>query len=258
MIGTFIQGGLGNQLFQIAAAYAQALRLETEFYVVEGQHHHEGQGNNISTYTDNILRKIKFQPFSSFESCGIYHEKEHSYTPFPEADGLYFVGYFQSEKYFEDCKPQIKTLFEMREEDEKIIYEKYPFLKDERVASLHVRRGDYLKFSTIHPVLSSDYYKEALERVRDRSKIMIFSDDIEWCKEKFEGDDLVFADLPEDYLDLYAMSKCYHHIVCNSSFSWWGAWLSNTKGKIIAPKTWFGPEGPAQSDDIVPDTWEKI
>ena len=258
MIGTFIQGGLGNQLFQIAAAYAHALRLKTEFYVVEGQHHHEGQGNNISTYTDNILRKIKFQPFASFEKNGLMHEKGHHYTPFPEADDLYFVGYFQSEKYFEDYKSQIRTLFKMREEDEKIIYEKYPFLKDERVASLHIRRGDYLNFPTIHPTLSSDYYKEALDRVRDRSKIMIFSDDMKWCKEKFEGNDLVFADLPEDYLDLYAMSKCYHHIVSNSSFSWWGAWLSNTRGKIIAPKTWFGPEGPSQTDDIVPDTWEKI
>jgi len=256
MIGTFIQGGLGNQLFQIAAGYSHARRVGGEFHVIEGQHHLPLQGNNISTYKDNILRKISFTSQASFENCVIYREESHEFKDIPDMDGIFLMGYFQSEKYFKNYKSEIADLFRARELDENIISERYPFLKDEKVVSLHVRRGDYLKFPEIHPTMSLEYYKSALDSLEDKDKIIIFSDDLEWCKKNFDKD-VVYSDLPQDYLDLYAMSKCYHHIICNSSFSWWGAWLSNTQGKVIAPKTWFGPQGPT-SVNMIPERWTQI
>ena len=80
---------------------------------------------------------------------------------------------------------------------------------------------------------------------------------LEWCKKEFSSD-FIYSSFDKDYLDLYAMMKCHHHVMANSTFSWWGAWLSDTKGRIIAPKTWFGPNGPQDTGDIIPSRWERM
>jgi len=257
MIGSFIQGGLGNQLFQIAAGVAHAKKMGTNFAVIEGQHHLPLQGNNISTYKDNILRGVESKPQEAFGECGLFQEQDHQYTPIPVFDNVFLMGYFQSEKYFEDCKEEIAELFSATPEIQARIDKQYPFLKEEKVVSLHVRRGDYLQNPDIHPTASPEYYRGALDSIEDKDKVIVFSDDIAWCRETFDKD-FSFSVFEEDYMDLYTMTHCHHHILANSTFSWWGAWLSNTEGKIIAPKTWFGPNGPQQTQDIIPDRWERL
>ena len=257
MIGSFIQGGLGNQLFQVAAGVAHAKRVGTTFSVIEGQHHLPLQGNNISTYKDNILRDVDSLPYDSFLGNEQVHQEGHHYTPLPMKDNLFLVGYFQSEKYFEDCKEDIADLFSMTPEIEELIEEQYPYLKDEKVVALHVRRGDYLLNPGIFGSVDLSYYERALDSIEDKDRVLIFSDDVAWCRETF-GEGYSFSVLDKDYLDLYTMSKCHHHILANSTFSWWGAWLSKTDGRIIAPKNWFGPSGPEDTQDMLPEGWEEV
>tara|TARA_R110002051_G_scaffold100754_2_gene171157 strand:+ start:6142 stop:6912 length:771 start_codon:yes stop_codon:yes gene_type:complete len=256
MVSCFLQGGLGNQLFQIAAAYAAAKRNNASYGFIDGQHHLPLQGNDVGTYKTNILRKVPFVAKESFGNPQMYPEPGHQYTPLPETDNLFLMGYFQSEKYFKDCKEDIRDLFRIPEEIESIILEQYPFLVDEKVVSVHVRRGDYLNSPNIHPTVQAEYYQNALDSLEDKDKVIVFSDDLVWCRETF-GEGYYYSAFEEDYLDLYTMSKCHHHILANSTFSWWGAWLSETSGRIIAPKAWFGPNWP-NSADVIPESWERL
>jgi hypothetical protein len=270
MIGSFIQGGLGNQLFQVAAGVAHAKRVGSSFAVIEGQHYLPLQGNNISTYKNNIMRGVESKPQADFGQCVIYNEQGHQYTPLPLKNNIFLMGYFQSEKYFEDYKDDISELFSVPPQIQSTIDKQYPFLKNEKVVSLHVRRGDYLQNSGIHPTVSLEYYYNALDSINDKDRVLVFSDDIAWCKNilskslfmKFKQIVYSFSEFSEDYMDLYTMSNCYHHILANSTFSWWGAWLSKyifqTEGRVFAPKTWFGPESNLEPKDILPDRWEKL
>ena len=128
--------------------------------------------------------------------------------------------------------------------------------------SLHVRRTDYVEKSQDHPPCSLDYYKEALTHFDDDRQVIIFTDDIPWCKsqEIFSGDRFLISETEDNVYDLCLMSMCKSHIIANSSFSWWGAWLADSD-KVIAPKRWFGTTGYTaknNTEDIVPDRWIKI
>jgi len=123
--------------------------------------------------------------------------------------------------------------------------------------SLHVRRTDYVQKAGFHPPCSMEYYEKALSIIE--GNVLVFSDDLDWCKETFLGDRFTFISGNRDYQDLFLMSMCKNNIIANSSFSWWGAWLNtNLNKKVIAPKKWFGPHLKESSDDIYPNTWEVI
>ena len=104
--------------------------------------------------------------------------------------------------------------------------------------ALHIRRTDYIT-NPNHTCLSMDYYKKALSYFKD-DPVLIFSDEPNWCKEHelFEDDRFMISDSDDQYIDLCLMSMCKGHIIANSSFSWWGAWLADSD-KVIAPKGWF-------------------
>ena len=111
---------------------------------------------------------------------------------------------------------------------------------------------DELHLSTL------EYYKQALSKLPDINKVLIFSDDIEWCKQNFIGDRFIFIQ-EEDYISLYLMSLCDYNIIANSSFSWWGAWLNQNPNKVvIAPKLWFGLKSNHNINDLIPSSWIKI
>jgi hypothetical protein len=101
-----------------------------------------------------------------------------------------------------------------------------------------------------------DYYRNAIAEFSDDTRFLVFSDDIQWCKENFKGDNFHFIEGEKDYVDLYLMSLCNNNIIANSSFSWWGAWLNNTPNKkVIAPKQWFGKAKQLNTKDLIPETW---
>lgn len=259
MISVFLQGGLGNQLFQIAAAYSLAVDNNSQFCLCDDFYHLPLQGNNYSNYKDNIYSKIqilKEKPDFSY----VYDEKSFNFSKIDYRDEDMFIrGYFQSEKYFKHNEMKVRELFFFPEESVNNIKNKYEdILSGDNNIFLHVRRGDYINLSQ-HPVCEMSYYKEAISNFDSNSNFLIFSDDIDWCKRFFKRKNHIVIESNNDYEDLYLMSQCQGGIMANSSFSWWGAWLiDNQNKKIIAPKKWFGSDLNHDISDLIPESWIKI
>jgi len=196
------------------------------------------QGGNASNYKSNLYRSL----FNyKFDTDIIFNQNGHHYEEISYQENLKLIGYFQSEKYFEDYKEYILKLFEPTEEIVQYINGKYGEILNKNTCSINIRHGDYLRLPNHHPVCSIEYYKKAISHFSDTT-FLIFSDNINWCKSVFVGSDFIFIEGEEDYIDLYLISMCKNNIIANSSFSWWGSWLNrNENKKIIAPSVWFGP-----------------
>jgi len=258
MITCVLQGGLGNQMFQISAATAAAMRHGVVSKFNFQNHYLPLQGRKAENYKDNIFRNIISD--GTLVPENVYREGAHSFSEIPYVEGdLCLFGYFQSEKYFSDFKEQIRDLFSPTPEVEGYLSDKYGKLLEKKTTSIHIRRGDYLKFSNVHPSCGKEYYSKAMNMVSDTEMYVIFSDDPDWCKDNFMGNRFYVAEGEEDYMDMYFMSKCKNNIIANSSFSWWAAWLNeNPNKKVISPSRWFGPGGPHDAHDIIPKSWIRI
>jgi hypothetical protein len=197
-----------------------------------------------------------------------FHEPEHCFGVFlPQvfevSPGTSFLGYFQSWKYFADIQDKIREEFSMREpypEQAQQVADKHRTV-GRPLVSIHVRRGDYLTPSNLqaHRIPGPDYYREAYRHFLGAT-YLIFSDDVSWCRETFRGDQFAFCDTGNHWLDLAIMSRCDHHILAASSFSWWGAWLNPSPNKeVIAPHPWIGPAlSHCPTGDLYPDNWIKL
>jgi hypothetical protein len=171
-------------------------------------------------------------------------------------DQISLYGYFQTEKYFKHIESDIRESFIFKENIQEHVIKNFTELFDNTpVISLHIRRTDYLKYSH-HPVLNNEYYQAALADLPD-FPVMVFSDDIDWCKEQdFLTDDRFYlSEENSTAIDLCLQSLCSYHIIANSSFSWWGAWLANSQ-KVIAPKNWFGPPLTHNTKDLYLEGWK--
>jgi hypothetical protein len=131
-------------------------------------------------------------------------------------------------------------------------------IPDGKSISLHVRRTDQVVKSKYHPVQPNSYYEKALEKFPNLP-VIIFSDEPEWVKKQefFSDDRFLVSDSSDNIHDMCLMSMCSHHIMVNSTFSWWGAWLSGSE-HVITPSNWFGSEAGLDDKDLVPERWERI
>ncbi len=252
VITSELSGGLGNQMFQIAACVSLAKRLGYIAMFDPNKHFLPLQGKKFLTYTNNLFNNliINYNLPIIYE----YISEKFNYVEIPNIQPLTIIkGGFQSEKYFD--KKLINNLFSIKNEYKELLTKKYGDLTDK--VSIHVRRGDYLKLWPHHIFVGEEYYTKAIEIMGDR-EYLVFSDDMEWCKSFFKGKFDFIND--EDYNELYLISMCKDNIIGNSTFSWWGAWLNqNPLKKVIAPKIWFGP-GYSHWDtsDLIPEGWTKI
>jgi hypothetical protein len=197
-----------------------------------------------------------------------YHENEYLYNQEIESlpDNSSLNGYFQTEKYFNEFRDLILSQFvfksSYRDLAESYIQTIRKENKDAVIASIHVRRGDYVMFPDHHPPCSFSYYNSAIEELRianEKVVYLIFSDDVDWCKTEFTDPSYIITDLNNPYSEMCAMSLCDHNIIANSSFSWWGAWLNKNPDKIvIAPARWFGPAISKDVSDIYCSGWNLI
>jgi hypothetical protein len=257
MITTHLKGGLGNQMFQIAVAYALALdnNDECSFYLDNPGNE---QGHEARNYVDNVYRNIRELSENKVNLIN-YIEPKFNYSPIPYRRDLVLQGFFQSEKYFSNHRKEIIDLFKNKDLISQV---KFDF---ENSVSIHVRRGDYVTdpyIAAFLPALSIDYYKRALffiESLVQIDHILVFSDDIGWCRANFKDARIIFVEGQPDYIDMYVMSLCNHNIIANSSFSWWGAYLNENENKIVfAPVKWFGFAFKEDWRDIYCEGWIKI
>ena len=257
MITAYLQGGLGNQMFQIAAAYSLSLKMNVDCAFDFDKSYVSTQGYGANKYKGNIFKNITNTQLN-FNSFKMYREPEFRYNELPLVDNLCLVGNFQSEKYFNDKKTEIIKLFNFEEEAHNKIKN---FIRenvgDGSLTAIHVRRGDYVSKPNFHPTCSLEYYNEAMDIINSDNYIII-SDDIEWCKKVFVGNEFIFSPFTNEIEDLYLLMNCDNHIIANSSFSWWGAYLCEKDNKVVSPKTWFGPQGPQDTEDIYIKDWIKL
>jgi hypothetical protein len=243
-------------LFQVATTTALALRNDDRA-VFDLKSHWAHQGNKPTRFTKGIFRHLVHErrPKAAIK----YDEPHFHYAPIPYEPEMKLEGYFQSEKYFGDRREDILALLAPTTEQVDYLAKKYGALFETRVVSIHVRRGDYVKLADHHPPCTEEYYRRAIEIVGP-ARYFVFSDDIAWCKKAFAGPELTFVSEKDEQLEMYLMSMCHGHVIANSSFSWWGAWLNRrAEVPVVAPKVWFGP-ALAMNDtrDLVPERWTRI
>lgn len=292
MIISQVIGGLGNQMFQYAAGRALSLRKSTPLALdVSGFEnyglHHGFELQRVFSPTCEIASKadvrgvlgwqsplimrriVSRTPFAAFCSQRFIVEPHFQYWPginnLPK--DCYLLGYWQSEKYFADVASQIRADFIFKLPLDGLNVNVVENIGHVNAVSLHVRRGDYAnnpKTTATHGLCSMDYYLSAIQHVVDRVEnphFFVFSDDIPWVKDNlkinFPCHYIGHNQGDESYNDMRLMSLCKHHIIANSSFSWWGAWLNPSLEKIVvSPKRWFAIEKDAL--DLIPQTWVRL
>lgn len=181
---------------------------------------------------------------------------------------VYLNGYWQSERYFHSAERKLRNEFTLNdnlsEESQRILEE----ILQCSAVSVHIRRGDYVtnpSAASIHGVCALEYYYSAIRFISTHVKnpvFFVFSDDPHWAKDNLnigQSIRIIEANGPDRGVeDMWLMKSCRHHIVANSSFSWWAAWLNDSTEKIvIAPKVWFLDTG-IDTRDLVPATWHRI
>jgi hypothetical protein len=240
-------GRLGNQMFQYAALKSVSLKTGFECFLPNNINIKE---NGCLDLANNKWIPYKLDLLECFDlNCkieenklsNIYQEQNFLFESniFNIKDDTSIEGYFQSYKYFEEFETEIKQEFTFKPEILKKCKNIINNYSDS--VSLHIRRGDYVNNPNYWNV-TPEYINEALQQFTDKEyKFLIFSDDIEWCKEIFpEG--VIFIEGNTQFEDLCLMTLCNHNIISNSSYSWWAAYLNNNKNKkIIAPSNWFIP-----------------
>lgn len=260
MIYSYLDGQLGNILFEIAAGASLAKRAGVPFKAISCHPFfiNESIDEYVKPFRQSILRKIDFQ-IELPEGTEIYEQPYFTYSILPLKKDLLLKGGFQSEKYFD--KETVRSLFEIDPETEFYIREKYHDVLAKNPVCIHVRRGDYLLLEYKHPVCRMNYFKKAISCFAPDSSFLVISNDIKWCKKHFKGDRFYFSENESPVVDLYLQTMCSHHIISNSSYSWWGAWLNpNPEKKVIYPAPWFGLSYAESLDtkDLCPEDWVAI
>lgn len=292
MIITSLAGGLGNQLFQYAFGCRTALARGTLLKLDISKTGQNGlrpyclkHFNIVEEFATAADLEWMARRVNGLERLGLMPLAKRTWIVEPEGwfqsynpallkiqDNAYIEGYWQSPKYFADCESVIRQDLTLRVPPDQRNQALADWIADIEAVSVHIRRGDYLTRPTALEKFarcSDDYYRRAMDSLRERSEqphFILFSDEPEWARENFAmNSDITVIDGnggDNDYLDLWLMSLCKHHIIANSSFSWWGAWLGCHADKIvIAPRRWFNltdEQNDSDGADRIPDGWIRI
>lgn len=226
-VTTKLWARVGNQMFMISAVIGYAVKHKMDYFIPD-----KTIAPHIwPTYFPQFPKVPKH-----LEIMFEYNEPAHEYTEIPFHPSICIEGYFQSEKYFSHCRPDILSAFQ-------IPYKKIEFV------SIHVRRGDYLQYRDKHPPVTYEYIKEAVLMFIEKgyNSFVVCSDDIKWCRLMFKGLEVygavfTYSTTGDPILDLALMASCEHNICSNSSLSWWAYYLNQNPDKIgVMPEIWFGP-----------------
>tara|TARA_X000000368_G_scaffold416174_1_gene409503 strand:- start:16164 stop:17000 length:837 start_codon:yes stop_codon:yes gene_type:complete len=272
MISVYLQGGLGNQIFQLFTAIAYSLRYNVKLEIPS----YKWDAENRPTYWGTLFKKLndfkyindKLQPGSLPRHC----EDGFHYTEIPKKDNFILYGYFQSYKYFEKEYDAIMKKFGIKLLQQ-VIRGRHLRLRES--ISLHFRIGDYKEFQFQWLIMANQYYVNALAYIMEKTGRTDW-DVIYYCEEKDNVEveqriryirsklpTLKFhkaSDEMEDWEQMLLMSASTHNIISNSSFSWWGAYFNSNKDKIVCyPDKWFGVRKRSNdTKDLCPASWVKI
>ncbi len=288
-----LQGGLGNQMFQYAFGLSLSQKLKCQFYFDLSFFRYSGDDfmprnyelnlfpGPINIASDKLVDSFLHPGLtrrlinkSGINRTAVYKENTLRINKqvFNIRPSVYLEGFWQSEQYFNGYEDMVRRSIcfkkTLNHESQKIADE---LANKADTISVHVRRGDYISSKTtndLHGICSIKYYTESIKLISNKLNNLhfyFFSDDPGWVKENLlptvKNASLIEHNTgTESWQDMVLMSKCKHHIIANSSFSWWGAWLNPDKEKIvIAPKNWFSNKTDYFDDkDIVPENWIRV
>lgn len=270
-----ILGGLGNHLFQIAFLlhFTRVSKQYNKYRDIIFKYSQD-VGNKFQlprkTFWDTLFKGqfnvIQEHEYNNLHFNQVFHQRDHKFEilPYESERNIIFNGYFQSFKYIDDAirKEMINYIYS----NEDLMYQAYDIyvkiksffgenVQDDDVVSIHIRRTDYVWDAEFHNNLQLDYYTKALQIV-DRKYVLVFSDDIEWCKKNinrdmYAYDKIYFVDIQNVELEFILMSMVQHNIIANSTFSLWASFISSYKNKkIVAPKKWYMTNGPKEWSEI--------
>ena len=283
-----INGGLGNQMFQFA--FYQYLKINNkEVYLdlsdFKVHNHHQGfeLGKIFNLNFEEVPLTISKK--YGYNQSGIVYRTLNKYfntrltkpTDFYEFDGvslitkdqinqdIYFTGFWQNYYYINSLDEELlRSNFKFKNRitgsrNTQLI----DFIKNKESVSVHVRRGDYINNDNFQGICDEVYYHNSIDVISNQYKnaiFVVFSDDIEWCKNIFNNNKkFIFVDWnkgSDSYFDMQLMSQCKHNIIANSTFSWWGAWLnSNPYKTVIMPKKWDNTQ---EKNNLIGNNWITI
>lgn len=286
-----MMGGLGNQLFQyalgrrLAVERGDKLKLDLSWFQKQTLRKYRLDQYQISAeiadendlkYFDYMKRKDFFaRIFKQYQSLLPYYRRRYvvqignEFDPaiFNVPDKVFLKGYWQSEQYFKPIEKIIRQDFQLKSPLTPNYQSLSAQIQSSVSISIHIRRGDYAHnphFNARYGSLTLEYYQRAVELIRLKVPdplFFIFSDEPEWVQNNFclESPSIIIQEDGEnsDVQQLYLMSLCNHHIIANSSYSWWGAWLGVSPDKIvISPSKWFASKN--TNKDLLPAEWIKL
>ena len=253
-------GHLGNQMFQYAALMGLSAKHNRSFCIppnsVFSTADYQEDRSSIYNAFDIKPPHIGMTKFPHISEAH-FHFDENLFEN-PPANDFDVRGYFQSEKWFKHIEDDVRKTFTFKDKYMEVAQEMRNQVEGE-VISLHIRRTDYIT-NVNHYCMHMGYYLKALEIMPKEPTVIIFSDDTEWAKsqEEFPDDRFLVSETDCPYTDMALMTLCNYHINANSSYSWWGSWLANSK-KVTAPSEWFsGPSSHNKLTDIYCDGWEVL
>jgi len=283
-----LMGGLGNQMFQYSLGRRLAqdrgvpLKLDVSWY----QDRVAGDADTLREYALDgwhiRAAKASAEDLAQFSigkrllgrlglvNIAVLREQELGFEPsvLDAPHTAYLTGYWQSEKYFKPMRSVLLQEFTLVSAPCAHAAGLEHRVRESDSVAVHVRRGDYArnrKTNAYHGLCPAEYYIEAARRIANRlakPSFFVFSDDLDWVRQNLK------LDWPTTYVvhdkecsphqDIWLMSRCAHHIIANSSFSWWGAWLSPNENKVvIAPSQWFA-HAQYSANDLIPESWLRI
>lgn len=251
-------GHLGNQMFQYAAIKSMAIKHNRDFMIAPKQVFGKHYYTTLRSSIDDCFNIECERGISNFP---VNHEKhfhfDEEFFENPPKENIDLLGFFQSDKWFNHIGDQIKDDFKFKSEYFDTSSEvRGNFGKE--IVGIHIRRTDFVTNNN-HVSQSMSFYEKGLELFPKEIEVLIFSDEPEWCKnqKEFASERFLVSETCNPYVDLCLMSMCDYIIMANSTYSWWGAYLSNAK-KIVAPSVWNPDSNPINTKDIYCDNWIKL
>jgi hypothetical protein len=281
-----LMGGMGNQLFEFAAGRRLVSHHGSELMLDLGWFRHEGKSvvtprsfqlggfelaAGLMELHPRVLAGWEGKRRSLFprQRLEVIRQRDSDATldqrVLSAPDDVLLLGYWQSEKYFADVADVVRRELHFRDEPDERYVHIDEIAGDPSAVAVHVRRGDYVahpETSAVHGALGRGYYRRALDLVAARvndPQFLAFSDDPEWVERELASEfRLTVVTGGDAHQELRLMSRCTHHVIANSSFSWWGAWLGEQNDSVVvAPARWFS-DPLVDTSSVIPERWVRL
>lgn len=259
MIFSTIQGGLGNQMFQVACGVSHAMDISSQYYIDYNCEFTPNQGCPASTYRHSIFKNIPVKTIPN--GLTQFNENGIGFNTIPKTDNLFLNGYFQSWKYFDHNFEILIELFHLPPEyvNEALRILEHFGVNNLNFNCIHVRCGDYTKFQNVFHLLDREYYQKGTQFLEKYNlPTIVVTDDMEYARSVITTQKCIYISNQSELVDFALLYLCKNIVIANSTFSWWASYLSREfKENVVFPNKWFRQPG-MLTNDLIPEAWINV